>query len=219
LSVNTAKSVTEALNTGEALIAYSSIDAVAASISMAFSDKAVLASRNVFYLGLMLQIGAFIIEGVLIKRLWRSEELCRVRFSHGSLLGPIYMTWTFYAVRILTALVPAWRFHQRASRLDEHEHAPREGINITAAKVWTTIPATFSFNYIVHMSIFFVQAAPAIWSFYHRETSLKQSWTTLRSEWGQSAALIVALVAMIHVAYSFSRLFREQAMRNRKDAC
>jgi hypothetical protein len=186
---------------------------------MAFSDKAVLASRNVLYLGLMLQMSAFIVEGVLIKRLWRSEDSCRVQFRHGSLLGSQTMSWIFYAVRIVTAFVPAWRFYQLASTFDKLEHAPRESIKIKAARVWSSIPATMCSNYIIHLSVFFVQAAPALWSLGNGETSLAQSWRKLSTEWGQSAALIIALVAIVHVSYSFSRTFRQEAMQSRYGIC
>jgi len=217
--VNTAKSFADNLNAAEILVAYSSIDAIVASISMAFSDKAVLASRHVLYLGLTLQIGAFIIEGLVINRLSQFERSCRVQLRHGSLLGPMAITWTFYAIRIVVAFAPAWRFHQLASALDKHEHAPRESNQIKAARVWSSIPTTLFSNYLVHFSLFIVQAAPALSGLNAGGTSLSQSWMKLRSEWGQSAALIVASVAIAHVVYSFSRTFRKDAMETRISVC
>jgi hypothetical protein len=41
----------------------------------------------------------------------------------------------------------------------------------------------------------------------------------LGSEWGQSAALIIASVAIAHVAYSFSQTFRKDAMEKRTSVC
>lgn len=45
------------------MIAISSIDAVSASVTMAFSDKDVLAARKLVTFGFLTQIAAFVTEG------------------------------------------------------------------------------------------------------------------------------------------------------------
>lgn len=59
------------LNFRELFIAWSSIDAVSASVSMAFSDKDVLAARKLVTFGFITQLGAFIVEAVTINRIAR----------------------------------------------------------------------------------------------------------------------------------------------------
>jgi hypothetical protein len=58
-------------NYRERHIACSSVDAVSASISMAYSDKDAPASRKLVGIGLSAQFAGFIVEGVTLGRLTR----------------------------------------------------------------------------------------------------------------------------------------------------
>jgi hypothetical protein len=62
LTVNLAKGMSR-LNVRELTIAVSSIDAVSASVSMAFSSKDVLAARKLVTFGFLTQLAAFGVEG------------------------------------------------------------------------------------------------------------------------------------------------------------
>jgi hypothetical protein len=62
LTVNLAKGMSR-LNVRELTIAVSSMDAVSASISMAFSSKDVLAARKLVMFGFLTQLAAFAVEG------------------------------------------------------------------------------------------------------------------------------------------------------------
>ncbi|KAF3038739.1 hypothetical protein E8E11_007318, partial [Didymella keratinophila] len=97
---------------------------------------------------------------------------------------------------------------------------PNIAVIVTAlnfeARTWETLPATLFTNHLVFASSALVQAASA---FSIILESFAESRRKLTSEWGQSAALIVAGVAIVHVGYTFVSLFRHDAMERRLSVC
>lgn len=204
------------LNLRETLVAYSSIDATTASVAMAISDKDVLAARKILIVSTALQGVSFGIQGAVISQLSRFDRSCLSQIPHPCFDSSVTALWAFWAVRILSALSPISTACRLSKRLHEVEHAPRDGIQVKEARTWLSLPSTLFSNYLIFLSTLFVQGFPALIVVHD---SLSRSWKTLWTEWGQSAALIVAVAAIAHVVYSFTRLFRREAVEHRKKIC
>ncbi|KAF2013053.1 hypothetical protein BU24DRAFT_425617 [Aaosphaeria arxii CBS 175.79] len=213
LGVNLAKAMA-GLNRMELIIAYSSVDAVAASIAVAFSDKDVVAARMILIIGTLLQFAAFGLEAATIVYMYRSPPICRA--IHPTLSAPQGFAWAFWAARILATMSILPTIQRIAPRIHALENTSSQGPNIFDAKVWLELPATLFTNYLIHFSIGLIQAASAIAL---TCSNISESWTSLWTEWGQSAPLIVAIAAGSHVLYSFSRLFCNRAVEERFNLC
>lgn len=215
LTVNLAKSNNE-ISIRDTLVACSSIDAISASISMAISDKDVLAARKLVMFSYILHVPAFVIEGITLSRLSRFPSQCLTELRHPTISSSRAMMWTYFAVRIMTALAPTPTVWRLIPRLNEIEHAPRQSQQVKDARNWECLPATLFTNYIVFGSLALIQIGPTLSI---TQATLFKSAEKLRNEWGQSAALIVAVVSISHVVFSFACLFRSEASRHRLEVC
>jgi hypothetical protein len=204
------------LNYSETLIAYSSIDTTAASVTMAFSAKNVLAARKIFLIGTGLQGVAFCIQGIVISRLTRFDPICFSHVPYPFFNSSTTIMWILWTVRVLAAFSPVPTIHRLSKRLHEVEHAPRDGLQVKEARTWNSLPSTLFSNHVLFLSLIVSQGLPTILIV---SGSLPRSWTMLWTEWGQSAALIVAMAAIGHVVYSFTRLFRMEAVEHRIRIC
>jgi ankyrin repeat protein len=208
LSVNLAKSL-KTLHYAELLVACSSIDAVSGSISMAFSYKDVLAARKVVFLGFQAQLLAFGVLGAALSRLQKYPvAACAAHIRH-----PVFdhdypaLMWLYYTVRLLLASVPAPIAYRFSIRLNTMEHGQRLGPDVMEARTWASLPATLFTNYIYFFGIFLLHGTAVVF-FIPKTVTKKESWDALWTEWGQSAAFIVAVFAIIHVVYSIWKLWR-----------
>jgi hypothetical protein len=204
------------LNYSETIIAYSSIDTTAASVAMTFSDKNVLAARKIFIIGTGLQGIVFCIQGVVISRLTRFDPTCFSQVPHPFFNSSTTIMWILWATRVFTAFSPVPAIYRLSKRLHEVEHAPRDGLQVKEARTWNSLPSTLFSNHLLFFSLIVSQGFPTILIV---SGSLSRSWTMLWTEWGQSAALIIAMVAIGHVVYSFTRLFRMEAVEHRIRIC
>jgi hypothetical protein len=204
------------LNYSETLIAYSSIDTTAASVAMAFSDKNVLAARKILFIGTSLQGIAFCIQGIVISRLTRFDPTCFSQVPHPFFTSSTTTMWILWAVRVFAAFSPVPAVYRLSKRLHEVEHAPRDGLQVKEARTWNSLPSTLFSNHFLFLSLIVSQKLPTILIV---SGSLSKSWTMLWTEWGQSAALIIAMAAIGHVVYSFTRLFRMEAVEHRIRIC
>jgi hypothetical protein len=204
------------LNYSETLIAYYSIDITAASVAMAFSDKNVLAARKIFLIGTGLQGIAFCIQGIVISRLTRFDATCFSQVPHPFFNASTSVMWIFWTVRVLASFSPVPAIYRLCKRLHEVEHAPRDGLQVKEARTWNSLPSTLFSNHLLFFSLIVSQGLPTILI---ASGSLSRSWTMLWTEWGQSAALIIAMAAIGHVVYFFTRLFRMEAVEHRIRIC
>jgi hypothetical protein len=204
------------LNYPETLIAYSSLDTTAASVAMAFSDKNVLAARKIFLIGTGFQGIGFCIQGIVISRLTRFDPTCFSQVPHPFFNSSNTTMWILWTVRVFTAFSSVPAVYRLSKRLHEVEHAPRDGLQVKEARTWNSLPSTLFSNHLIFLSIIVSQGLPTILNV---SSSLSKSWTMLWTEWGQSAALIIAMVAIGHVIYSFTRLFRMEAVEHRIRIC
>ncbi|KAH6616348.1 hypothetical protein C7974DRAFT_43360 [Boeremia exigua] len=215
LTVNLLKSHHE-ISIRDTLVACSSIDAISASISMAISDKDVLAARKLVMAGLILQVTAFVSQGFTLSRLSRFPAHCITELHHPTISSSKGLMWSYFVLRVLStfSLIPTVR--RLMNRLNEIEHAPRQGLQVKEARSWESLPATLFTNYLCFGALAFIQLVPTLSI---TRASFPQSAEKLRTEWGQSAALIVASVAIAHVGFSFFTLFRSDAMKHRLAVC
>jgi hypothetical protein len=204
------------LNYPETVIAYSSIDTTAASVAMAFSDKNVLAARKVLIIGTGLQGIAFCIQGVVISRLTRFDPTCFSQVPHPFFSSSTIIMWILWTIRVLAAFSSVPTIYRLSKRLHEVEHAPRDGLQVKEARTWFSLPSTLFSNHLLFLSLIVSQGVPTILIV---SGSLSRSWTMLWTEWGQSAALIIAMAVIGHVLYSFTRLFRMEAVEQRIKIC
>lgn len=215
LCVNLAKAMSK-LNPKEYIVAYSSIDTVIASISMAFSDKDVIAARKILFIGVILQAVGFIIEGATINRLFRFPSACLSDITHPVLASSQAFAWTFWVVRVISSFAALPTLHRIAPRMHELENTSSQGPGVYDARIWLELPATLFTNYLIHVSVSLIEAIPTLMAFH---SSISTSWTAFATEWGQSSALLVAMVASLHVTYNFIRLFSAKAVGNRVEIC
>jgi len=186
------------------LVACSCIGAISASVSMALSEKDVFAARSLVSFATLLHFPAFIAECIDITWLSRFESQCLADMRHPILNPPKSIMWIYFGIRTFATFAPTPTVWRLILRLDEIEHAPRRGSQVKEARTWETLPATLFTNCLVFASFALVQAALA---FSITVESFAESRRRLVSEWGQSAALIVAGVAIVHVVILSSLSF------------
>jgi hypothetical protein len=191
------------LNRKDFVVAYSSIDMVIASITMTLSDKDVLAARNLVVFSMSFKAIAVVIQVVSIRNLSRFDQQCLAELPHPVLASPRGFVWALWIVRGLAicSLIPT--MIRVSPELNLHEHDSREHPRGLRAKTWQYLSTTLFTHYLLHISIVFLQGVPAI---ILAGSDISKSWGALCHEWGQSAALIVAVVACSHVGYTFVRL-------------
>jgi hypothetical protein len=124
--------------------------------------------------------------------------------------------WILWTIRVLAAFSSAPTIYRLSKRLHEVEHAPRDGLQVKEARTWYSLPSTLFSNHLLFLSLIVSQGIPTILIV---SGSLSRSWTMLWTEWGQSAALIIAMAVIGHVLYSFTRLFRMEAVEHRIRIC
>jgi hypothetical protein len=183
---------------------------------MAFSDKNVLAARKVLIIGTGLQGIAFCIQGIVISRLTRFDPTCFSQVPHPFFNSSTTIMWILWTIRVLSAFSSVPTIYRLSKRLHEVEHAPRDGLQVKEARTWYSLPSTLFSNHLLFLSLIVSQGVPAILIV---SGSLSRSWTMLWTEWGQSAALIIAMAVIGHVLYSFTRLFRMEAVEHRIRIC
>jgi hypothetical protein len=87
-------------------------------------------------------------------------------------------------------------------------------MRVKANAFWKSLPAILSTNYWVHCSFVLLHGVN-VTSIIHETGAVKKTRDTLWHEWGQSANLIVAVVAIFHVFYSYTRLFTAETLSER----
>lgn len=129
---------------------------------MAVSDKDVLAARKLVVSSYILHVLAFIIEGITLGRLSRFPSQCLTELHHPTIGSSRTMMWTYFAVRIVTALAPAPTIWRLIQHLNEIEHAPRQSQQVKDARNWESLPATVFTNYVVFGSLALIQISPTL---------------------------------------------------------
>jgi hypothetical protein len=183
---------------------------------MAFSDKNVLAARKVLIIGTGLQGIAFCIQGIVINRLTRFDPTCFSQVPHPFFNSSTTTMWILWTLRVFAAFSPVPTTYRLSKRLHDVEHAPRDGLQVKEARTWYSLPSSLLSSHLLFLSLIVSQGLPTILIV---SGSLSRSWTMLWTEWGQSAALIIAMAAIGHVVYSFTRLFRMEAVEHRIRIC
>lgn len=207
------------LHFNEILVACSSIDAVSASISMAFSDKEVLAARKLVSFGFMAQLFSFGVLGASIARLrqYTSSPCVRgIRHPVFNNQNQIHM-WIYFAIRVALVLIPVPLAHGFSERLNIIEHDRQKGPHIREARIWESLPASLFSNYVLFSSLSLVHAVAVFAT--PQSMSRKESMQALWSEWGQSAPFIVGVVVILHVLYTVWKILHDrQQARGRSNA-
>jgi hypothetical protein len=190
------------LNRKDFVIAYSSLDIIFASITMTMSDKDVLAARNLVRTSMALKVFAVVIQGISIKNLSRFDQQCLAELAHPVLASPRGFVWALWIVRNIAvcSLIPT--ITRISPELNLYEHDSRGYPKGLRAKTWRYLSTTLFTHYLLHLSVVFLQGIPAI---ILASSDISKSWGALLHEWGQSAALIVAVVACSHVWYTVFR--------------
>ena len=198
------------LNAQELVIALSSVDAVSASISMAFSDKDVLAARKLVSSGFATQVLAFVVQAIAFSTYTRREESqcgsstsVQLYSQHYSIPYRIYL-----AFRIGASTLPCQVAYRLTSSLNkiENKHNATRSTRVRATALWRSLPATLATSYLVYWSFVLLHGL-SIFNILRETNTIGQSWHSLTREWGQSANAIIAVFAICHVAYAVHRLF------------
>ncbi|KAF2872159.1 hypothetical protein BDV95DRAFT_37576 [Massariosphaeria phaeospora] len=211
LTVNLGKAM-NTLKYRETLIECSCIDAVSASVSMALSDKDVIAARKLVTFAVILQIAAFSTLGATLGQLHRFTDLDCASSGLHPIFRPtsLELMWAYFEIRVLLVIFPAQIAFRIMEGVNKIEHARHESIHVQAARSWHLLPATLFTTYLFFITHIITHAA-AVFRIHKSLAPLQSLWT----EWGQSAALIIAAFAITHVVYFFSRLFSADAMYER----
>ena len=206
------------LNAQELVIALSSIDAVSASISMAFSDKDVLAARKLVSFGFSTQLVAYIVQAVAF-----GTYLQHTKFQCGSFsstnLSPRHFSapyWVYLSFRIAASILPcqvAYRLTSSLNKIENKNNASRS-IRVKATALWRSLPATLTTSYLTYSSFVLLHGL-SIFNILRGTNTIAQSWHSLTSEWGQSANAIIAVFAICHVGYAINRLFTAESLEDR----
>jgi len=200
----------EKLNTQELVIALSSIDAISASISMAFSDKDVLAARTLVAFAFFTQIAAYCVQAAAFSEYMGRDKLqCEPSKSH-QLLSQHFSTayWIYWSFRFVTSILPCHVAYRLTSSLNkiENKHKSSRSVRVGATALWRSLPATIATSYLIYWPFVLVHGL-SIYNILRGTNTIKQSWLTLTTEWGQSANAIIAMFAIVHVAYAIYRIF------------
>ncbi|KAJ4361440.1 hypothetical protein N0V95_001857 [Ascochyta clinopodiicola] len=215
LLFNLAKAM-DTINLRELLVACSSLDAVSASLSMTFSDKDVLAARNMIRYGFVCQIVAFGIESWAASRILPISKLeislCSTNIQHVFHHDNRALAYAYLIVRFAALSLSALKQLGLARLANELEHVGDQTLLSHEARRWSTLPATILTNYLVFASFVLMHA-----SFFLAITwvDAEDSSARLWSEWGQSAAFILAIYVTIHVGYSFCKVCSHEKVERR----
>lgn len=209
LTINLAKGVS-GLNTQELGIALSSIDAVSASISMAFSDKDVLAARKLVSFGFLTQLVAYVVQAIAFSAYTQRDKPQCGSPTPYQLSSQHYSTayWIYLAFRIAASIFPcqvAYRLTSSLNKIENKYNATRS-TRVKATALWRSLPATLATSYLIYWSFVLLHGL-SIFNILRGTNTIGQSWHSLTSEWGQSANAIIAVFAICHVAYAVYRLF------------
>jgi len=205
------------LNTQELGIAISSADAVSASISMAFSDKDVLAARKLVLSGFLTQLAAYGVQAAAFNTYSRRDSFRCPSSTTDQSLPHHYSTlyWVYLIFRAAASILPCEVAFRLTSGLNEIEHKNKasQSPRVKATALWRSLPATLATNYLVYGSFALLHGL-SIYNILRGTNTIKQSWLTLTTEWGQSANAIIAIVAVGHVIYAIYRLFVAESRNN-----
>ena len=125
----------------EVLVASTSLDTINAALSMAFSDKDVLAARALVVLCFLGQLFALAAEGLALHQLRRFEpsQRCAYQPRHPLLETSAPLSWTYFAVRCLVTIAPAPIVVHRSARLNVMKHAYQSLEPVHGIPIHTTI--------------------------------------------------------------------------------
>lgn len=196
LTFNLAKSY-KILNHQELLIACSSIDIVSASISMSSSDNDILAARKLVITAHLVQAAAFVVEGLGLGLLSKVPLSTCATSWHPMFNYPgHWLVWTYFAVRLFICLSLVPTLYRLAARLHHAQNASKDGPHTLLAKEWELLPCTVMTNYLVFASI----TIPHVFAIFRIRAALgvQKSWEELWSQWGQSAAFVIAMATILH---------------------
>ena len=209
LTINLLKGM-KGLNPQELVIALSSIDAVSASISMAFSDKDVLAARTLVAFGFLTQIAAYGVQAAAFREYMQRDRLQCEPSTPPQLSSQHYSTayWIYFSFRITASMLPVQVVHRLTSSLNkiENRNNATRSTRVKATALWGSLPATLATSYMVFWPFILLHGL-SIFDILRGTNTIGQSWHSLTSEWGQSANAIIAVFAICHVAYAVHRLF------------
>ena len=216
LKINLAKGMS-GLNAQELVIALSSIDAVSASISMAFSNKDVLAARKLVSFGFTTQLVAYIVQAVAFSTYPQHTKFQCGSFSATNLSTRHFSTpwWIYLSFRMAASILPcqvAYRLTSSLNKIENKNNASRS-IRVKATALWRSLPATLTTSYLAYSSFVLLHGL-SIFNILRGTNTVAQSWHSLTSEWGQSANAIIAVFAICHVVYAINRLFTAESLED-----
>lgn len=181
---------------------------------MSFSDKDVLAARKLVATAHLVQAASLVVEGLGLGLLSRMPlSPCATSWHPMFNYPPFWLVWTYFAVRMFICLPLIPILYRLAPRLDRAQNASKDGLHTLLAKEWESLPCTILTNYLVFASMII----PHIFAIFRIRAALgvQKSWEELWSQWGQSAAFVVAIATILHVIYSFITLFGYKASEHR----
>lgn len=201
------------------------MDAVSASISMAFSDKEVLASRWLVLWSGFIQLFAFIVQALALANLSAatiadhhdgpcSVALPWIEAFHSQQHAPSRL-WLYVSFRLVLWLAQLWMGISQTRIFNEVEHNRYEESRRVYGPRWERIPATVTTSYLLFCSTMILHSRYL--GIIRDELGLVASQgRVLISEWGQSAPFIVCIAALSHVIFVHWRLFQQKAWKNRE---
>ena len=197
------------LNAQELGIAISSVDAVSASISMAFSDKDVLAARKLVGFGFVTQLAAYGVQAAAFDTYLRRDSFRCDSPTTKQVLPESYSTfyWVYWSLRVAASILPcqvAYRLTSSLNKIENKNNATRSA-RVKATALWRSLPATLATSYLIYASFALLHGI-SIFNILRGTNIIDQSWLKLKTEWGQSANAIIAIFAICHVAYAIYRL-------------
>ncbi|KAH7117597.1 hypothetical protein B0J11DRAFT_570843 [Dendryphion nanum] len=214
LTINIGKAIPmKTINNLELMIAFSSIDAVNASVSMAFSDKDVLAARQLVFWGSVVQLAAFAVEGLALFNLSHFKDpLCISALPPQ--LPSHELSWFYWASRTVAAIFQILAACNLSPSLNTIENRSKESrsMNVTARVFWLDLPATITTSYWLFFSFVLFHGSLVLRTTSGIDTKNEMK-KAIWSEWGQTANFIVAVVSISHVLYSIFRLFEPKDLR------
>ncbi|PVI01974.1 hypothetical protein DM02DRAFT_727526, partial [Periconia macrospinosa] len=219
LSLNLAISLgRNTLKYPEFLIVSCCIDAVSASISMAFADKDVLAARKLLQVGFLVQIAAFVAQIAGVARFSREPYMCA-----SAMPGYLFprevsgLSITNLVFRCIAATSPGPATLEISSLLNRVENKDKDNksMAVKAKEAWNTLPATLFTSHWIFIPHILLNGVFLV-IFIREASRISGKPVKLWSEWGQSYSLVVALYAVFHVLYGISRLFTTDALEKRQ---
>ena len=205
------------LNAQELGIAISSVDAVSTSMSMAFSDKDVLAARKLVFFGFLTQLVAYGVQAAAFDEYSRRDTFRCNSSTTNQALPKSYSTfyWVYWSLRVVASILPIPVAHRLTSDLNkiEHKNNNTQSSRVKATALWRSLPATLTTSYLIYGSFVLLHGL-SIYNILRGTNTIEQSWLALMTEWGQSANAIIAIFAVGHVIYAIYRLFVAESRNN-----